>query len=164
MKKGWLLILLVFTSASGFAQKCNYLEEKDGETGIVMQKLMVNIKKDFLVYFSKGGGKRYMSFDITFTEIRKDLIRQGDTMALQLSNDDFIFLRARKEATPVGKANDVFEMTTYFPEYELSSADFDRLLAARITGIKMNFGKTFSVWEFEDRDGKKMLEGAKCIK
>jgi hypothetical protein len=81
-----------------------------------------------------------------------------------MSNDDFITLVAAEDANPAGKADDMVEITNYYPVYNLSPADLNRILAAKIVGVKINFGKEFNVWEFNEKQGKKLLEAATCIK
>lgn len=165
MKKLLVAFLLIFSVHFSFAQKCVYtVDQKDPSTGVATQKIMVTIKDNFHLWLNRVGVDKSLSFEIVFADIKKEVIHKGDSLVLQLSNDDFITLVAAEDATPAGKADDVMEITNYYPVYNLSAADLNRILAARIVGVKMYFGKDFNVWEFTEKQGKKILEAANCIK
>ena len=159
MKNLFATLLLMLSVNLVQAQKCTYtVDQKDPATGVATQKIMVTIKDNFHLWLNRIGVDKSLSFEIVFADIKKEIIHKGDTLVLQMSNDDFITLVA------AGKADDVMEITNYYPVYKLSPADLNRVLAARIVGVKMYFGKDFNVWEFNEKQGKKILEAANCIK
>jgi len=165
MKKLIASLLLLLTVNFANAQKCTYtVDQKDPASGVVTQKIMVTIKDNFHVWLNRVGVDKSISFEIVFADIKREIIHKGDTMVLQMSNDDFITLVAAEDANPAGKADDMVEITNYYPVYNLSPADLNRILAAKIVGVKINFGKEFNVWEFNEKQGKKLLEAATCIK
>jgi hypothetical protein len=165
MKNLFATLFLMLSVNLVQAQKCTFtVDQKDPSTGVATQKIMVTIKDNFHLWFNRVGVDKSISFEIVFADIKKEVIHKGDTLVLQMSNDDFITLVAVEDATPAGKADDVVEITNYYPIYNLSPADLNRVLAARIVGIKMYFGKEFNVWEFNEKQGKKILEAANCIK
>lgn len=165
MKNILTALMLMFSANFALAQKCTYtVDQKDPSTGVATQKIMVTIKDNFHLWLNRVGVDKSISFEIVFADIKREIIHKGDTLVLQMSNDDFITLVASEDAHPAGKADDVVEITNYYPVYKLSPADLNRILAARVTGVKMYFGKEFNVWEFNEKQGKKILEAANCIK
>lgn len=157
--------MLMIGALSSQAQKCNFnLNENDKETGTLHRKILVSLRNELHIWLDELGGKKSLSFELVFPEIRREVINAGDSLVIVMGNDDFIYLKAKDKAEPVGKSDEKTEQTDYFPVYTMSNTEWDRMAAANVKAIQLYIAHQPNLYEFTDKESKKIAEAMKCLK
>lgn len=161
----FFLIFFLVLSGATQAQNCKYtVDTKDAETGVVTKRISCNITNEFLVWINSVDNKKSLSLELVFAGINKEVISKGDTCLIQFTDGSVLDLVALEKASPLGKADDVLQITQYNPSYGLTDEQMGLIKAGTIQLIRIHFGKANPViQEIPEKKSKKISEAARCF-
>lgn len=165
MKTLATFILCIAFATVSMAQKCTFTkEETDSKTGLQTKSIMNSVTNQFIVWTIKDGANYKLGLEITMPELQKENILKGDTLTILLTSNETILAFAEDKYLPIGKADEMIELTNYFPYYSVSAADWVKLCATNMQFIKVTFGKEYVGFEVSEGKAKKIKAAAVCVK
>jgi hypothetical protein len=165
MKKILTVFCLCALLSHTQAQKCTFTkEETDSKSGLPVKSIMTSVTNQFIVWTIKEADQYKLGLEITMSGLHKENIRKGDTLTITFGNYETILAFATEQFSPVGKANDLTEITNYFPFYNVSNDDWMKLCANNIQFMKVVFKGDYVNIELNEGKAKKIKTAAVCVK
>jgi hypothetical protein len=147
------------------AQKCTYTKnETNSKTGLLVKSIMTSVTNQFLVSTIKEGDQYKLGIELTLAGLQKDNIRKGDTLTIMFDNYETILAFSTEKFLPVGKADEMIELTNYFPFYNVTSDDWIKLCSNIIQYMKVGFKGDYINMEINESKAKKIKAAAICVK
>ena len=165
MKKILTLLCLCAFLSHTHAQKCTFTkEETDSKSGLPVKSIMTSVTNQFIVWTIKEADQYKLGLEITMSGLQKENIRKGDTLTIMFGNYETILAFANEQYSPVGKANDLTEITNYFPFYNVNNDDWMKLCTNNIQYMKVGFKGDYVNIELNEGKAKKIKAAAVCVK
>ncbi len=165
MKTILLTLALTILGTFTWAQKCTYnFQETNAKTGLHKKRIMIPVTNQFVVWTNNEEGVYKIGIEVTFAELQKENIKKGDTLTVLFSDNEEIYGIADEKYTPIGKADEMIEATTYYPFYTIKASDWAKFCATPVQVMKITFGKEYTNYQFNESKAKKIKQAANCVK
>ena len=165
MKALFQLSLFILLTGHTFAQKCDFsVNQYDPVTGKSKKQVMTPITNQFIMLSTNEYGTYRMGIEITLFEIRKSGISKGDTLNILLSDNEVITAFASDKYIPLVKSDARAEVSQLFPYYNISNSDWEKLIKANVSAMRVNIGAEYVSIEVEESKAKKLRQAVQCVK
>lgn len=164
-----LSAIVVATTLSASAQKCNFdVDKKDDFTGAKVRNARVQFGTLFNRWFARleqNGPKYYITVQASGAGNSNDIIPKGSKQLFRLENGSVVEVITIEDCAPVQYVQQNARIiSVYNPKGEVSKEALKMLSESPTTRIRMTIaGKDYDSPELSDKEGKKIMNIAKCL-